>query len=204
MPGPVRRKVDPTVAGQRPSLSKAPQGQIQRATIEDCEDTHEEEVERAVTDSGPAVRRTINKIMGDPTPPELLTYFGQSAPDYAAKIGLRLAIIASKLPKATIECENPGSLMYDHFCDGTIAYVRAAPAFLGFGAIHVCQPQFHNREDHHRLGTLIHEGAHRYNNADDEGYYTRDCAETDETRDLSDADRRDNADSYGCLVQTLG
>ena len=53
------------------------------------------------------------------------------------------------------------------------------------------------------MATMVHEGAHRFIDADDEAYYTLDCAQTDKTRALDDSDRRDNADSYGCLVQTL-
>ncbi len=54
------------------------------------------------------------------------------------------------------------------------------------------------------MATLVHEGAHRYIDADDEADYTLNCQETGETRALSDFERRDNEDFYVCLVHALG
>jgi len=133
----------------------------------------------------------------------LIRYFGASGPRYSVYIALRLLIIAKGLESATIECENPGGWFYGTFCEGALAYVRPTPAFFGLGSIHLCQPGFHNLSEPQRVATLIHEGAHRYIGSDDEAYYTLGCAETGETRALSDRDKRDNADSYGCLVQSL-
>lgn len=188
-----------------PSITAAPD-QIQRLDVEDCSTEHAREVRTASAAALPAVRNTISAILGN-TPAAnatLKTYFGDSGPDHAASIGLRLAIIAHRLSGATVECENPGGFMYDHFCGGALAYVRPVPAFFGFGNIHLCQPGFHNLNARQQMATLVHEGAHRYIDADDEAYYTLDCNETAETRALSDSDRRDNADSYGCLVHALG
>lgn len=182
--------------------------QVQRA-VEDCSDLHREEVRTAIAAVPPAIRRTISAILG-PADPAVETamrrYFGASSltGSYPASIGLRLAIIASRIGNADVECENPGSFMYDHFCGNALAYVRSVPAFFGIGSIHLCQPGFHNLAPQGQMATIVHEAAHRYNDADDEAYFDLDCSETAETRSLSDVDKRDNADSYGCLVYTLG
>jgi hypothetical protein len=180
---------------------------IQRQEIEDCSDVYAEEVRVAVNASIAAIRSTISSILNKRSPrvdTAFKTFFGNSAPRYAAYIALRLAIIASKLPGSTIECENPGSFFYNYFCGGKVGYVRSIPAFFGLGNIHLCQPSFHNLTDSQRMALIIHEAAHRYIDADDyDAYYTLDCQETAETRALSDSKRRDHADSYACLVYTI-
>jgi hypothetical protein len=181
---------------------------LQRLDVEDCSADHEAAIRAAARAAGPAIRQTISAILGSPRTPAaeaaLNLYFGASAPRYAANIALRLAIIASRIPGATIECENPDSIAYDFFCGGALAYVRPVPAFFGVANIHVCQPGFQNQSATERMGTIVHEAAHRFIDADDEAYYGAGCTETGETAALSDSDRRDNADSYACLVQTLG
>jgi Domain of unknown function (DUF4157) len=189
---------------KNPTISEAIPKQIQRISIKDCSAENSSEITGAARMAIPAIRRTISAILEPRPPAALIKYFGSSAPSYAAHIGLRLAIIASRIYGATIECENPGSLMYNYFCGSNLAYVRGIPAFFGMANIHVCQPAFHGLTQTQRMTTLVHEAAHRYIDADDEAYYTLDCGETAATAALSDSDRRDNADSYGCLVQTLG
>ena len=183
--------------------------QVQRATIQDCSGVHKTAVQVAIAAVPQAIKRTISAIL-DPANSlarnALEKYFGISSlsGSYPATIGLRLATIASRVGGATIECENPGSFMYGFFCGKHLAYVRPIPAFFGLANIHLCQPWFHNLSAKQQIGTIVHECAHRYIGADDEAYYTLNGEETTETRNLSDEDRRDNADSYGCLVQTLG
>ncbi len=177
---------------------------IQRFTAEDCSEEHGNELRLAYINAYNAIPGVVSKIL-NPSPGvtrTLQTYFGRTT--NAASVGLRLYLIRHGLQRATAECENPDSFMYNHFCGSSLAYVRPIPAFFGLGNIHICQPGFHNLTDKQRMATLVHEGAHRYINADDEAYYTLNCQETAKTRALSDFDRRDNADSYGCLVQMLG
>jgi hypothetical protein len=192
----------PRASGSEPVRVES--GLLQRLDVEDCSDRQLSQVAAAVSNSGPAIRSTISAILGPTPPAALTTYFGATGPQNAASIALRLAIVASSLPGATVECEVPGSLMYDWFCGGNLAYVRPIPAFFGLANIHVCQPRFEMLTALQQRTTLIHEGAHRYIGADDEAYYTLTCQPTSDTNALSDAERRDNADSYACLVEALG
>jgi hypothetical protein len=109
-------------------------------------------------------------------------------------------------PRAIRTTKEPAThlVSYDHFCEDNLAYVRSIPSYFGLGSIHVCQPAFHNLTPLQRMATLVHEGAHRYLDANDEAYFTDDCQPTPATSALSNLERLDNADSYGCLVQTLG
>ena len=50
---------------------------------------------------------------------------------------------------------------------------------------------------------VLHEGSHRFNNTDDEGYFGSDCRDSAATAGLSKSDRLDNADSYACVVHHL-
>lgn len=176
---------------------------IQRFTVDDCSEEHGNELRSAYVNAQVSIPRVVSKIL-NPSEDErrtFETYFGTT--NSAPYIGLRLYLIRHGLQRATAECETPDSFMYNHFCGGSLAYVRPVPAFFGFGNIHICQPGYHNLTENQQTATLVHEGAHRYLDADDEAYYTLNCAETAETRGLSDRDRWDNADSYGCLVQEL-
>jgi len=110
----------------------------------------------------------------------------------ATRIALRLRDINKGLKGVTIECENPASF----------AYTRGIPA-IAMGNIHLCQPQFHDPTVEQRAETIVHEGSHKFIGTGDNGYYTLNCDETAETQALSDSGREDNADCYGCLVQTL-
>jgi hypothetical protein len=177
---------------------------LQRLGVQDCGVNQTSQITAAVSNAGPAIQTTISKIGGTPPPAALTTYFGATGPQNAASIAGSLSTIASKLPGATAECEVPGSFMYDWFCGGNLAYVRPVPAFVGIGNIHVCQPQFERQTALQQRTTLIHEGAHRYDGAADEAYYTLGCQSTAQTIALSDAQRLNNADSYACLVEILG
>jgi hypothetical protein len=109
-------------------------------------------------------------------------------------------------PRAIRTTKEPAThlVSYDHFCENNLVYVRSIPAYFGFGSIHVCRPAFHKLTPLRRMATLVHEGAHRYLDANDEAYFTGDCQPTPATNAMSDLERLNNADSYGCLVQTPG
>ena len=179
---------------------------VRRFATSDCSAAHAPEVVTAYRDAIAAIPQVVTKILSRPmtaaTRAAFRRYFGDNSP---ASIGLRLYIIRHRLSNATVECENPGSLMYGTFCpNNNLAYVRSVPAFFGLGNIHVCQPQLHNLNARQRMATIVHEAAHRYLGCDDEAYFTLNCTQTAETRGLSDLQRWDNADSYGCLVHALG
>jgi hypothetical protein len=176
-----------------------------KTKTEDCPDDQAREINAAIAAASPAILSTISAILHQTpaTTAALQTYFGTSGPSQAAHIALRLAVIERRLPGATVECEMPGSFLYNFFCGDALAYVRPIPAFFGLANIHVCQPQFSRLTEVQRVATVIHEGAHRYTDASDKAYYTLDCQQTPATAALSDYDRSVNADSYACLVQAL-
>ena len=109
-------------------------------------------------------------------------------------------------PRAIGTTKEPAThlVSYDYFCGNNLAYVRSIPAYFGLGSIHVCLPAFHNLTPLQRMATLVHEGTPRYINATDDTNFTLDCQATPDTSGLSDLERLNNADSYGCPVQTLG
>lgn len=177
------------------------------ANVQDCQGNDAREVLAALRIAPGAARMAAAAIMTRPLSPAvaavLTRIFGPNAQQQTTAIALRLHLIASGLPNVTCECENPGSVAYDFFCENAVAYVRAVPAFFGMGNIHICQPQFRNMSQRDQVATIVHEGAHRFINADDEAYYAAGCADTAETLALSDADRMDNADCYACLMQGI-
>lgn len=207
----------------RPAL-RTRAGTIQKLDVEDCAPTRAAAVRQAAADIEPRVRTTVSKISASTRTPDvdaaLALFFGTLAPKVwmfgdevdvrqivgpiVPHIARQLTIISSRMPGATIECENPGTWFYDFFCENTLAYVRGIPAYFGLGSIHLCQPAFHNLTPMQRVRALVHEGAHRYIDATHDSYFTRDCRATRATRSMSDLERLNNADSYGCLVQTLG
>lgn len=209
-PGELQSRAATAPGPNRLSSFKSAAPHLQRLSVSDCSRDHGAEIRRAAAAAVPAIARTISAILEFPLRPPaadaLRRFFGASGAANAAQIALRLAVIQHRIPGAAVECENPGGFMYDHFCEGVLAYVRPVPAFFGAGSIHVCQPAFHNLPAPNQMSTLVHEAAHRYNDASDQGgtYYTRNCGDTAKTRALSDRQRRNHADAYRCLVQTLG
>jgi hypothetical protein len=177
---------------------------VQRFAVEDCSADEAKQIQAAYAAVRPAVARTVNRIDDKDAHTALVRYFGATGPSKTSAIALRLLQISKGLDTATVECEAPDSFAYGPFCSGALAYVRPVPAFFGFGHIHLCQPQFAALSLSRQMSTLVHEGAHRYVGASDNAYYDASCGETSETQALSDSDRFDNADSYGCLVETLG
>jgi Domain of unknown function (DUF4157) len=140
---------------------------LQRASIEDCSAEHQKEVEAALDSARSALLRVATDILSSNPPTDVSaafsTFFGTSGYNTPAAIALRLLIIRKGLEDVTIECENPGSFLYSFFCpQGTLAYTRLIAQITGLGSIHVCQPQFHDLTVAQRIGTLVHEGAHRF------------------------------------------
>jgi outer membrane protein OmpA-like peptidoglycan-associated protein len=201
--------VPPPPTPDPPSPPPAPP--LPGVATEDCTPAHETEIRSALAESQPAVSRTVSQIMTTPLSPAaraaLELYMGATGPSHVSAISLRLLKIRHGLQDITVECEYAGGLEYWALdCAGaSLAGTRQIPFIdFGYGDLHVCEPNFSGLTRAQRVTTLVHEGAHRFIDADDEAYYTLTCAQTPETAALSDDDRRDNADSYGCLVEALG
>ncbi|MBN8852821.1 MAG: hypothetical protein BGO55_03600 [Sphingobacteriales bacterium 50-39] len=187
-----------------PNPSPQPQPPLpNHYSIQDCSTAYEAEIRDAIDEARRKLLDVANAIMSPGSNARVdasyRKFFGTNS---RASIALRLLIIRHSLESVGIECENPGSLAYGFFCPaGVLAYTRAAVMITGIGHIHVCQPQFHNMTRAQRIGTIVHEGAHRYIYAPGDTYYTLDCLETTETLAMSDGDRFTNADCFGCLIQ---
>jgi outer membrane protein OmpA-like peptidoglycan-associated protein len=93
----------------------------------------------------------------------------------------------------TYECENRGSFMYGHFCDGVLAYVRR---FLGRD-VHLCDNAF-GRGDQDLATTIVHENSHRWDGTADEQYCDQFSGCT-----LSPDDAIDNADSFAQFAEEI-
>jgi len=95
--------------------------------------------------------------------------------------------LASISGSFTIECEQPGSFMYNHFCGGSYAYVRD----LVPGAhVHLCGSAF-GRSANSLAETIVHESSHKFDNTGDHEYCWSGCPST-----LSRWSAYDNADSF--------
>jgi predicted metallopeptidase len=175
---------------------------IQRMSINSCSPAEAKQIVDAVQDAQVGIALAIQAIMTPGSDPAALNrfyrFFGTSA---WGSIAQELGKILTGLPNATYECEYPGSLGYSYFCGENIAYVRSALALMGYGEIHLCQPQFSALSAAERVHTIVHEAAHRFVPALGDTYYAANCADTAETIALSDDDRRYNADCYGCFIQ---
>ncbi len=203
--GPLPQGWTPGTPFSGPTRTPAPAAPVM--SVNDCSTDHAREIRSDAAAAVSAIGRTVSAISQTPLTARasgaLTTYFGSTGPNYATSIAANLSTIANRIPGATFECENPGSFMYNFFCGGAIGYVRPVPAFFGLASIHLCQPAYHNLTGVQRMATIVHESAHRFIGSADKAYYTLDCQQTTDTQNLSDSNRRNNADSYGCLVQAL-
>jgi hypothetical protein len=195
-----------------------PSRHLQRLKIIDCRQAHHFEIGYRAGDADKALLNTFQSLYyRRPAAMKALTYyFGNSStkPKHLTTILYNLAKIRMGMKGATIECENPGSILYKRSCGKSFGYVRTIPSLFGFGNIHICQPGFHDIEKNKgyakqlanrmRMSILVHEGAHRFCWSGDKGYYEDDCTVSGETKGLSDSQKRDNADSYACITFTLG
>ena len=107
------------------------------------------------------------------------------------------------LGNATIECEQPGTFLYDTMCSGADAYVRAAWALLRTGNIHLCMGSFDTDPTQYKAEVLIHEATHRSSNTSDNGCYRSDWSESSQTVGPSSDQRLDNADSFAKFVHPV-
>jgi Lysine-specific metallo-endopeptidase len=159
-------------------------------------------VTRAGTDLAAAIAALDQRPLTQAAADALWLAFRGNDEATAQDVSAKLGKIKSGLPCVNVECEQPDSFAYDTFCADAGAYVRAAAALVGTGSIHVCMGFWDGAGEAYRSRTLIHEGAHRFFNAGDKGYFA-DCVESSQTDGLTSAQRRDNADSYACVVTYL-
>ena len=76
-------------------------------------------------------------------------------------------------------------------------------ALVGLGRINLCMGKWPKRTPTSRAKLLIHEATHLFSGVDDNGYFGRGCAESEQTKAVTTSDRLDNADSYSCFVYHL-
>ena len=198
----VARESGGPVSGPKRVIRRPARAMIQRMTINHCTPAETTAIQDAVRDAQVGLSLAITGIMSPGSDPGVLNrfnyYFGTNA---WMAVAMEMGKILTGIPNATYECEYPGQWWYSHFCEGNRAYVRALPPYLGFGEIHLCQPQFHAAGAVRRASDIVHEGAHRFIPAPGDTYYDASCADTAKTRALSDEDRLYNADCYACLVE---
>lgn len=124
----------------------------------------------------------------------LRKYFSDDSTSTYLHVRIGLLDIQRGLRRSlSIECEQPGSFMFDWFCGDASAYVRH-PALSW--AIHLCPGAFVSAD--WLTTTIIHEISHLYGWTDDEQYCSlaTGCS-------LSRWDAYDNADSYANYCRDL-
>jgi hypothetical protein len=124
----------------------------------------------------------------------LAKYFNDPDGNWRIHAGFR-EILGGLRSDVKRECENKGSVFYDHFCPASstrvrIAYVRTLVGFR----VHLCEAAF-GRSDLQMAETLVHEYSHMFDLTDDEVYcWTGRCSSLDRW------DAYDNADSFSSFA----
>ena len=186
----------------------APAGIVRRWTIEACEPSQTLYAEEAVQWAIDDLSRVL-KMVADPTNDSawrdaLWLAFRDDSDATAELVKTNLAVMRQSLPSATLICMTG--------CKPDVYAKGDSDARL----IYMCMPAFVEKLQTRQQGrTLIHEAAHAFLNLDDTGYFNiASCEETPrmdkaaEPKDSGTAgdnpkDRRNNADSYGCLTYFL-
>lgn len=165
----------------------------------DCSKAQQAEVASALPLAKAMVDKALDKMRGPKTPAlraMLRKYFNDDSVSTDLKVIAGLKRLKSGLSTSiTYECENPGSVMYNYFCDGRTAYTRVWVAMN----IHLCAAAF-GRSNSALAETLIHENSHMFDFTDDEEYcsLTSGCSSG-----LSRWDAYDNADSFSTFAQDV-
>jgi hypothetical protein len=183
-----------------------PAAAVPKTTLSDCRDNQIGGLTSALSRADADLATAVAALAQRPLPPAvadaLWLAFRSNGEGIAGDVSSKLQRIRNGLPGATVECEQTDSLAYNFFCSGADAYVRAAAAIAGAGSIHLCMGNWEQASAERRASVLIHEGAHRFFNATDEGYFAN-CQESEQTGPLNAADRLNNADGYACVVAYL-
>lgn len=165
---------------------------------EDCNARQREELKNALPLAKAMVDNALSRLYGPvdaKTKVMLRKYFSDDS--WKTKRGFIAGLKRIKSGLATsveYECENPGSFMYDYFCDGATAYVRA---WVGM-SIHLCAAAF-GRSNAALAETIIHEASHMFDFTDDEKY----CSVGAGCAGLDRWDAYDNADSFSTFAMDL-
>ena len=183
-------------------------GLIRRTSYSGCTNAQRPSIRQAVSDANTNLAGAIAKLTSRPIPQStqdaMWLVFRNSSEVIADRVAQDLSEVQAGLPSATMECEQVGEFMYDHFCGGNgQGYTRPIPAIFGIGNIHLCMQnwQFYPR----RLKSIIvlHEGTHRYALKGDKFYFDNRCHETGDSLGKHQVHRLANADSYACIVHHL-
>jgi hypothetical protein len=103
------------------------------------------------------------------------------------------AMIAGFAGGFSVECDQPGSLLYDWHCPAdTNAWTRHV-----LGDVHLCVRAF-GRSNAALAETLVHESSHKFDGTADEVYCEGGCPS-----ELSPSDAWNNADSYSKFAWEL-
>lgn len=157
----------------------------------DCTASNTSEIAPAIPIARDMVRKAI-RVLGGPANPAvdalLQKYFNDhSASTYLHTLVGYRALLGGISGSFTIECEQPGSLLYSHFCRGTYAYVKLYPGTH----VHICGLAF-GRSATDLAETIVHESSHKFDGTDDEAYCWRGSCPPS----LGRWDAYDNADSF--------
>ncbi len=124
----------------------------------------------------------------------LWIYFRDPSKATAAKVAQNLRRILTKIDQITYECE-------DSCSENVLGYCRYGTVLTGIGHIHLCKAVL-NKDPLELSYTIIHEGAHFMNGANDTfGYYHDDGDESAETVKANSNAKLELADSYNSFVK---
>jgi hypothetical protein len=153
---------------------QGPAGLIQRTSYSDCSSGEQPELEAAVSRAFSWLGTVYAMLLQTPTPDRarfaLQLAFRNDSAAVVEQVKRVIAAIMSGIPRATLECENPGGLNYRLYCQGMEAqgFVRWTSGLTGIGNIHVCMGPdiWGTLSDARRAHVVIHESAHLFVNAD--------------------------------------
>lgn len=195
----VRREIvfdDDEIKGKRPVP-----GPVDQPTA-DCNDQQKKEVAHAQPIAVDMVRNALFELRDHSSSKVkklLRKYFNSDDERAFARVhdGL-LNVVKGLTSDVKLECEERGSVMYNHFCPEsntsvTTAYVRSHWVAL---RVHLCEAAF-GKPDLELAETLVHEFSHMWDATSDRRYCWKDCST------LAPDVAFDNADSYAGFAHDL-
>lgn len=171
-----RQAAPPTSATPAPvpAPSAAPASGSPVPTV-DCTPANISEIAIAMPLARAMVRHAID-LLGRPSTSAVTALLDKYFNDHSASTYLHALVGYRNLLSGisgsfTVECEQPGSFMYDYFCGGTLAYVRT---LVPGPNVHLCGSAF-GRSDTALAETIAHESSHKFDNTGDKAYCWGGC-----------------------------